>query len=302
MTFPNDSKLQVIKKYAFLNTGLTSICIPSNVIQICDCAFYDSTQLSEVTFSMNSKLKIIEQRVFTCTNLIKLQLPSCIEHVDEGWLCNTPYLTDISVIPSEISNFAYINDSLLIGKLHPNDESFNTIYLIREDVLSVTIPSFIKYISHYSFSESRIEKIDFPEDSQLLIIDKCAFSYSRLNRIKIPKTVSIICEFAFSDNPIKSIEFDDDSELELIDKNAFASSQLRCISIPQSLTSIEDECFSDCIEFLIIEIAENSELEVIKKAIFDDSTPLIMIPVYFKGIINFGEDDEFEEEGKDDFE
>lgn len=212
--------------------------------------------------------------------------------------CN-PNLTDISVIPSENPFFTYYNDSLLIGKSDPDEEIFDTIYLIRKNILSITVPSFIKYISSYSFSESNIEKVDFSKDSQLLIIEKLAFAYSQLNRLKIPKKVSVICEFAFSDSSIKSIEFEDDSDLEIIGKNAFTSSQLRCISLPQRLIIIENECFSDCKELQIIEIAEDSELDVIKKAIFDDSTPLIMIPVNFKGTIEIGEE-EFEDEQEED--
>lgn len=286
VTFSEDSKLETIQMFAFLNTNLKKIHIPPSVVEIGDGAFFECKQLSEVTFSENSKLESIGFRVFTCTNLVKLTLPSGIEIFEEGWACNLPYLTDISVVPSYQKNIIYDNH-LVIKKSSPDQDNYDSILLISKDIKRITIPSFIKIIDNYSFAESSIEKVEFLEDSQLLIIKKLAFAYSLLNGIELPSSVVEIGSFAFSDSMIKSIDFKDDSNLKIIGSNAFISSTLRSISLPPSLNSIGTDAFSDCNYLSIIEIPENSQLDQISREMFDDSNPIIMVPVDLLDLIFF---------------
>lgn len=53
----NDSELQKIEKYSFLNSTIESMTIPSKVTHICEGAFSSCSQLRKIEISSNSELK-----------------------------------------------------------------------------------------------------------------------------------------------------------------------------------------------------------------------------------------------------
>ena len=124
-----------------------------------------------------------------------------------------------------------------------NSNNFTASVIYSKDAKeSITIPHFITYesnnyhvvkISENSFKDNQnIISIEFPEDSELSLIDNYAFSSSSLQNILIPSHVSKIGEFCFSEcNNLQTVEFSPQSELKTIGKGAFSYSSISQIRI-----------------------------------------------------------------------
>ena len=58
LEFEKDSKLQIIDQFAFSNTNIKSIRIPSNVTIIGNYSFFGCKNLSQIEFESNSNVEI----------------------------------------------------------------------------------------------------------------------------------------------------------------------------------------------------------------------------------------------------
>lgn len=112
-----------------------------------------------------------------------------------------------------------------------------SIYYQNDEYLitSIMANAFIKQNNFYS--------IEFPNDSELRIIESKAFFLSKLEYIIIPSHVTYIGKDSFS-GYLKKIEFSDQSELEEIDNNAFRDCCLKEISIPSSVRRLSAKSFN----------------------------------------------------------
>lgn len=79
---------------------------------------------------------------------------------------------------------------------------------VRRDIHKITIPSFIKQIGAFAFSQSLINEVLIP--SQVMKIDKDAFAFC---------------------NELKKAENPDDSQLQTIDKSAFEGCTIDILKI-----------------------------------------------------------------------
>lgn len=102
-----------------------------------------------------------------------------------------------------------------------------------------------------------IKTIHFPENSELIVIEKNSFACSSIENMIIPSSVFLIEEKAFFNcKKLKRIEFSENSKLKKIEKNAFESSSLESISIPSSV-ELEDGWCNDTSNLKFIEIFIN---------------------------------------------
>ena len=92
-----------------------------------------------------------------------------------------------------------------------------------------------------------MNKVEFPDDSELTKIERFAFEQSSIESLKIPKHVTIIERNAFEHcKKLKKIEFADDSELLSIGMHAFSYSTIESIIIPPHVQIIERNAFYYC--------------------------------------------------------
>ena len=92
---------------------------------------------------------------------------------------------------------------MINGKTDVESNEYDALVFVRRDSIKITIPSFIKGIESYSFSDSSIEEISIP--SHVTQICECAFSYcEQLQCIEIPSNseLQIIEKYAFSTNTV----------------------------------------------------------------------------------------------------
>lgn len=93
-------------------------------------------------------------------------------------------------------HFIYCDDKMIVGK---NNNEYNVLIFVRRDVKEINIPSFIRKIASYAFSETQIETVS------------------------IPPNITHICEGAFFNcKNIKQIEILPNSQLLIVEKDAFS--------------------------------------------------------------------------------
>ncbi len=98
----------------------------------------------------------------------------------------------------------------------------NISYFIPRSIRHKTKEYIIKSIEKGAFSHSYLNMIQFAPDSMLEIIEKEAFAFTSIKRIKIPSEVRIISENSFFEcRELEIIEIPNDSKLQTIEANAF---------------------------------------------------------------------------------
>lgn len=106
-----------------------------------------------------------------------------------------------------------IDNKFVIGKSDKSSDEYDTLIFVRRDIKHCAIPSFIKIIASFAFSESLIESI------------------------LIPSQIERICEGAFYHcEQLKTVEFTLTSELRVIEKYSFTKTSNKEIVIPSTLT------------------------------------------------------------------
>ena len=99
---------------------------------------------------------------------------------------------------TSILDKTHFNKDIIIGKSTLNSSLFDSLYFASRNILQVKIPSSIKKIAPYAFSDCKYLKfVDLPENSSLEIIGNNSFSNTEILSITIPKHVKIIGEKAF---------------------------------------------------------------------------------------------------------
>ena len=215
--FSSNSELLIIEKGSFAYSAIECITIPPHVRIIRNETFNGCDHLQKVEFYQNSELDKIEKDAFLDSSIKSLTIPSSVRHLEKGWCEGTPELTDVRIISCEERNIK-CHDKLIIGKSDTKSDKFDILHFVPRDLKEVTIPSFIKIIDAYSFSQSKIKNII------------------------IPQSVRQICEGAFSLCPsLRSVEIVSGSNLETIEDGAFFDSGIESIVIPSSLKELKEE-------------------------------------------------------------
>lgn len=262
--FQSKSELKYIGKQAFFYTSIESILIPSNVIKIEESSFFHCEKLNEIVFSSDSKLKTIEKKCFDCSSLEKIVIPSFVDDIKEGWCCGASNLTKIAVLPNN-KRYSCINNTFIVGKSDPLSDSYDVLLFARRDIKIAKIPSFITKIAPYAFDQcTQLQVVDFPDDSQLELIDKFAFNKSSLEKITIPSKVVKIGEGAFFYcKCLQFVDFTKESELNIIDQEAFLSTSIEYIKVPSKVVKIGQRAFGFCRQLRRVEFDNNSNLLLI---------------------------------------
>lgn len=271
--FEEDSELRTIGKEAFIGcTSLESITIPDTVTRIEEFSFDNCVNLIKFELSEKSELKFIGKFALNKTLIGDLLIPSNVSELNFGFGRSMRNLKKVR-INDDNKNFIYYDDKFILGKTLPTSENYDVLLFSRYGIEDIEIPSFIKVISSCSFFESNVKKINFTDDSELVLFGESSFFLSSLESIFIPQHVNEIsnsCFYACSN--LKAIEFSKKSELKTIGESSFANSNIKNIVLPPSVVEIAPFAFSYCQQIQSVEFVENSQLLTINPSIFYNSS------------------------------
>ncbi|KAK8840224.1 hypothetical protein M9Y10_031169 [Tritrichomonas musculus] len=255
VSFEPNSELRTIEKDAFKYSKLESIRIPSSVTKICEGAFSHCRQLSRVEFEPSSELRTIEKDAFSNTKVASIRIPASVVDLKDGWFFGTKKLCQVEVEPGN-AQYSSVGGKCITCKSDISQEEYDTLAFWTSNSIEANIPSTIKIIGSYAFSESKLESII------------------------IPSHVTQICDHAFYKcRKLSRVEFETNSELRTIEIHAFSYSKLESIIIPSHVTQICDHAFYECIQLSLVEFEPNSELQTIGEyAFFKSKVTSIKIP------------------------
>lgn len=257
-----------------------SVRVPVSVTEIVKYAFYNCSNITEITMSKNVT-KIGEYAMAECTHLTEMKLPSGLLSLGEAAFCGCENLVKISMPKSlmEIGASAFRQCRRLDGIRLPNSVSkigglafanceelteiklplliteicCETFYNCKK-LKSVVIPSGVLNIGYYAFSGcTSLENVTIPET--VTEIEAGAFhECASITGITIPESVTDIGPCAFEGcSFLESIIIPEGIEKLMF--NVFMDCEkLKDITLPKSITSIGEYAFSGCTSLQTIDI------------------------------------------------
>ena len=255
-----------IESYAFKNTTITSISLPSSIKKINQYAFRDCTSLNTINM-YGGTLSITNDAFEGCTGLARVYYNGTMAEwcaIDFGGDEATPmcYATDL-----------YINNTLV---------SRNTL----------SIPEGVTSIGNYTFYNfQRITAVSLPS-SGLLSIGNSAFKKCiNLSSVVIPNSVTALGKNAFMECT-KLATVTVGAGIQNIDYCTFSScSALINVTIPNSVTVIGESAFSSCTS--LVNIVLPNAVTTIRDGAFSHCTKLqsVTLPTALKqvnkGVFNY---------------
>ena len=140
------SSLKEIKQYAFSQSGLISIDVPSSTTVIKEFAFHGCSNLQSATFASAAKLESIEKSAFKGTSLETITFPSSLKTIGESAFMSTSKLSSISF--STTGLLETIEDNAF------SESGLNGV------TLSFDMPN-LKKIGHRAFAGCTVKKVVF---------------------------------------------------------------------------------------------------------------------------------------------
>lgn len=256
-------KVVAISDYAFSNDlykkeKIEQIIIPKTVKEIGKNAFYNSKNISSITFASDSNLTTIKKDAFSKMPLLKhFTIPT-----------NVNYIAENAFSKSNVASFSIINNSnyewknnLLIDK-NVSDTTKHIAIYANPNASSITFPDNVSIILSSLFEGNRnIKNIDL---NNVEFIGDRAFANSTLTTILKGNKVIEIGDLSFINTPwinrqnsnfitigkvlIQHLGNDSDvvipEGITKICSNCFTSNKIKSIVIPSTITSISKDVFT----------------------------------------------------------
>lgn len=216
------SFIKRISSYAFGQSTIEKVSIPTETTHIEEGSFILCEKLLNVEIPSNSKLKFIGNNAFAYSSIECFTIPLHLTEIEE---CTFFYCVHLKHV--EIRRESELR---IIGK-----EAFS--YSAIEKV------SFSRHVTMICDSAfytcQQLKKIDFPDDSELQIIEKEAFAFSLFESFSVPPRVTQIGKNAFFGCcELQFIEIPENAEFQMIEKSKFGSCLCSTVFIPQNKENI----------------------------------------------------------------
>lgn len=257
-----ENRVLTVDEYAFRETAITSLTLPSGTVSIGDSAFYDCkklvtvnipnsikeiaeyafkgcTSLSSVNFAEGTHLKMLDSSIFAgCTSLIEFKLPKSDTAKDL-------FGSSSAVKKFTLAKDALLSDGVLVGLTSCEEfvvEEGNTSFVAENGVLyNKNKSTLIRYPQSKADTSFAVpEGVTQIGDSST---QSAFFGASNLTSVSIPASVRTIGAAAFYNcNALTNIDFlaaKDGNNFDLsIGEDAFGYSGLTSIVIPARVAAV----------------------------------------------------------------
>ncbi|KAK8892942.1 hypothetical protein M9Y10_030195 [Tritrichomonas musculus] len=244
---------------------------------------FDQNTIDSIIFAKNSEVTTFEDEAFQNSSIKLIQIPPKLKILEDRCFFLLKDLVVFDVSPKN-NLFSFYNNELLIGKSDENQSTFDIVYFARSDLTEVVIPSSIKLIKRYAFSESTdLLSIKFEEDSQLEHIEGWVLC-ENLKKLEIPKNLKSTEKDAFRyASSLEDIQISPENRVyswinntfivrkeDGNDHIAFCRRNVTGVQIPKNIKGIDAYAFTKCEKLESITFEEGSTLEVINDDAFED--------------------------------
>lgn len=263
------STIEVICAYAFNNTQIATLEIPSSVTTIQGNAFISCPKLAEITipasvvkvgfglFMYCNNLETVKflaepddkilpsETFFQCSKLKNLELSESISEVSSRCFDGCASLTDYTVFQkiNSISSRAFGSCGFetidLSNVIFMENDAFSNC----TNLVNVTLPQSMTILPNSLFSGCKsLKQIALPDN--LGEIGSSAFSDTSLENIILPEGLKKIGSSAFFNTLLTEVNLP--ASLETIGYDAFAGTKLKELIIPENVTTVESNIVSNC--------------------------------------------------------
>lgn len=270
---PEDSKLEIIEKYAFYNSSIEAITISANVSHLREKWCSGTSKLTSITISPSNKFYKYLNDAYIMSEMSPESGTFDVLHFARRDIKEAIIPKDVKMIDAnafdcckQLNHVEIPVDSVLqeIGKFAFFCSSIETFF----------ISPHITKICKGAFSDcNSLSRFEIPKNSQLDTIGGHAFSQSSIKSIFIPKGITHLGKWRFSGcRSLKDVEIEENSNLSIFESHLFSTTGIESFYVPPQITQISDNCFSFCQKLKRIEIPDNSELQIIGDYAFSFSS------------------------------
>ena len=213
---------------------VTTYIIGSNVNTIGECAFYNCSNITSITFNNTNNIKINSKAFMGCTGLQTIDIPK-ISTIGTSAFANCTNLVTI-----EISNVSHIFSSAFTG---------------CTSLINIDIPNVFDIGSSTFLNCTSLTSISIP--SRVLSIEKKTFSgCTNLSNVSLSKNITSIGDSAFYNcRTLSSITIP--NKVTNIGNYAFANCMgFTAVTVPNTVISIGEYAFQNCENIIAITIPQ----------------------------------------------
>lgn len=267
---------------------LTDITIGNDVKTIGRYAFAYSASLTEVTIP-DSVTSVANEAFGYCDLLKKINVGSGLQSMDAG----TTYCSfNIESITVSSQNPYLSNDEN--GVLFNKDKTVLLIYPSAKIDTEYTIPDGVKTVQYGAFHFAQSLKSIKAPDSIETIGSNAFYACTNLTDFSIPRNAVTINDLAFLDCKLKNITLPE--SLKNLGYGVFKTcADVKTVYIPSSLKFIDNQNFSGCTSVTDVYYGGNEE-EWNKIEIGNDNEPILNATIHFNHTHSYAEAVEIEAE------
>jgi len=253
--------------------SLISLVLPSTIQKIESYSIQDCDNLASISIPELCK-EVESSAIYNCMNLSSIHIGKSLEKFESmnGNLC--PVLKAITADASN-TNFASVN-----GVLYSKNMSVLYKYPSGKTGSSFEIPSSVKKIDDYAFSNTSLENVTMPNGLEAIntgAFDRC----KDLLSVEIPQTVKEIGMFAFQNcAKLTSVVIPD--QVKELKSFAFGYCvNLRDVIIGASVDEIDGSAFSGCSSLQSFVVSKDNNTYTAEGGILysKDMTVLVRCPL-----------------------
>lgn len=262
--------IELIADYAFANSSLSEIDIPSSVKEIKSYAFDECKQLAKVT--LHEGLETIDNTAFEdCSSLEKIVIPEGVKEINSGVFRGCTNLSEV-VLPSSVNlidsiafrgceHLKTINIMDTIVEIDSNafsDTPFENLCrrfeILDDDTCSVgkyCMPGTVEVPSEVTIKDKKYKVVK---------VNNLAFQCENINKVILPDTIEVLDEYAFQHcDGLTEIVLP--KNLKRIEEYCFYEcSKLDNVILPKSLEFIGEYAFRNCVSLRNIQIEGDVEI------------------------------------------
>lgn len=254
-----------------------------SVISITQSAFKDN-DIKKLTFPNDSKVEIFESYCFTDAKIQKLQIPGSLKIIQDGCFDWTKNLCSIEV-SKQNQIFLFMDKKYLVGKSDINNDKYDVLYYVKNDIKKAVIPNDVKYIKSWAIlNKPNLKELQFQENPEFKINGPNMFSNNPIQKLIIPENITEIDSSNFnnicaltklqlSSKNTNFIYLENSFLLSksgegVFDKLIFARRDVEVVNVPDYVKEIGCYAFYYCKKMRSLSFNQNSKFEIINPFAF----------------------------------
>lgn len=250
--------------YDEAHAALTSVKLPSTLIEIGQRAFHGCENLSNVDLTACTALTMIREGAFAGNvSLTSVDFPKSLKYLGD-YSFNTCGLTAVDL--------SGCTELLAIG-----EGAFHSYNFVSDNakLAVVKLPPNVKTIRAHAFDScKKLASVNFSDCKSLNTIEEYAFSISGLTSVTLPASVYDIDPCAFAACPqLTKADLSACTNLTVIENSLFSNcNKLSSVKLPASVNVINENAFSFCTSLSKVDLSACLSLtEIGEKAFYGDT-------------------------------